>query len=155
MHHIFNGAWIQSYPVQYPALGRSGLMLHIWGLVCFRKTYLPIGMSVDRQNLWMTMFVDDAVRRWHSGYIDRNESTPLKSLWFQASYLSNDMSSRMGHGVAEGLIEVWANPYGEFVIAVAVATRRDGTDLLPVTKHSVWYRGFWWRKVHRTLLEIK
>ncbi len=45
----------------------------------------------------------------------------------------------MGRGVAEGLVEVWANPYGEFAVAVAVAvaTRRDGTDLLPVTMHSV------------------
>ncbi len=34
---------------------------------------------------------------------------------------------RTGRGFSEGLIEAWANLYSEF--AIAVAARRDGTDL--------------------------
>ena len=46
----------------------------------------------------------------------------------------NERFVRRGWGFSEGLIEAWANLFSEF--AVAVAARRDGTDL------PTYYLGF-------------
>ena len=94
-------------PRQAPG-NRGGLMLRIFGILGVLQWDME---AAEQLKLNIYGQPDQIISRGHGHGVSKQ----------------TERFVRMGRGFSEGLIEAWANLYSEF--AVAVAVRRDGTDL--------------------------